>query len=532
MAMMRRVPFGWLLIFLLSISLLLAGGRLAPRDEETAYRMTANLIERGQLTLTQQDFTVEPQPYAAFLPQAAPRTQATTWIVPGPNGESYPLYTHAQPILQIPLYLIGRLIGGAPSDLASVAWTRFFVSLLNPIVIALTGWLIALFGSRWGFSARLSIGLGVMYSLGTMAVVYTHTNFSDPLLTLLFTLAAYSAYRANADRRGRWLILTGVALGLALYMRERALIWLPLYLGYLLFTRRARTIRHWLAVLVPIGCGALALALWNSVRFGSPVVIGYASWVADTGFEAPIIIGLFGLLISPGKGVLLYNPIVWLGLIGLFAMLRRRRAEAIFFLSFCVVALGFYARYNFWTGGWNWGPRYLLPLLPFLLLAAGDWVHAHPTRLRRSLLIGLCALTLVLNLPAVLVDQSRYLVGFEGRDPQHYLNRSILRVEDSPLVQQWPVVIDVASWYVRPETWSAAQQAITQHLASYTGDGSFESLSTHLMWVDEFLRLNVPDFWFVHLPLLGLSSVIVGLLALTLLGVTIASAWKVWLMLR
>jgi hypothetical protein len=99
-------------------------------------------------------------------------------------------------------------------------------------------------------------------------------------------------------------------------------------------------------------------------------------------------------------------------------------------------------------------------------------------------------------------------------------------------VQQWPVVIDVASWYARPETWSAAQQAIAQHLTSYTGDGSFESLSTHLMWVDEFFRLNVPDFWFVHLPLLGLSSVIVGLLALTLLGVTIVSARKVWLMLR
>ncbi len=530
--MMRRVPFGWLLIFLLSILLLLAGGRLAPRDEETTYRMTANLIERGQLTLTQQDFTVEPQSYPAFLPQVAPRTQATTWIVPGPNGESYPLYTHAQPILQIPLYLIGRIISGASLDLSSVALTRFTVSLLNPIVIALTGWLLALFGSRWGFSTRLSIGLGVMYSLGTMAVVYTHTNFSDPALALLFTLAAYSAYRADGDRRERWLLLTGFTLGLALYLRERALIWLPLYVGYLLFTRRARSLRHWLAVLVPLGCGAVALMLWNSVRFGSPVVIGYASWVADTGFDAPILLGLFGLLISPGKGVLLYNPIVWLGFIGLSAMLRRRRAEALFFLSFVVVALGFYARYNFWTGGWNWGPRYLLPFLPFALLAAGDWFHAHPTRLRRSLLIILCGVTLILNLPAVLVDQSRYLVALGERDPQHYLDRSILRVEDSPLVQQWPVVIDLAAWYARPETWTAAQQAITQHLAAYNGDGSVESFSTHLMWADEFFRLNVPDFWFIHLPLLGLSPVGVGLFALALLGVAIFSARKVSLMLR
>jgi hypothetical protein len=90
----------------------------------------------------------------------------------------------------------------------------------------------------------------------------------------------------------------------------------------------------------------------------------------------------------------------------------------------------------------------------------------------------------------------------------------------------------VAAWYARPETWTAARQAIAQHLAAYTGDGSFESLSTHLMWVDEFFRLNTPDFWFVHLPLLGFSPFIVALITLALLSVAVFSAWKVWLMLK
>jgi hypothetical protein len=161
-----------------------------------------------------------------------------------------------------------------------------------------------------------------------------------------------------------------------------------------------------------------------------------------------------------------------------------------------------------------------------LLLAAGDWVHAHPTKLRRSLLIGVCALTLALNLPALFVDQSRYLVSLEGRDPQHYLDRSILRIEDSPLVQQWPVVVDLASWYARPETWIAAQQAIDEHLASYTGDRSLESLSTHLMWVDEFFRLNVPDFWFVHLPLLGLSPIGIGVATIGLLAASLFAGYR------
>jgi len=529
---MRRVPYPWLLIFLLALLLLLSGGRIAPLDEETVYLMTANLVERGQVTLTRQTLDVEPQAYPAFLPQTTPRSQPTTWIGTGPDGQSYPLYTHAQPILQIPLYLIGRLIAGAPDTRQSVALSRFVVSLFNSIVIALTGWLIAVFGSRWGFSARLSIGLGLTYSLGTMAVAYTHTNFSDPLLVLLFTLAAYSAYQADGDRRGRWLILTGVALGLALYLRERALIWLPFYGGYLLLTRRARTVRDWLAILIPVGCGVLALALWNNLRFGSPIVVSYASWVGDTGFEAPIVFGLFGLLLSPGKGVLLYNPIVWLGLAGLVTMLRQRRAEAVFFMALCAASLFFYARYNFWTGGWNWGPRYLLPLLPFLLLAAGEWVHVNPTRLRKSTLIAVCIIGFVLNIPAVLVDHSRYLIGFSERDPQHYLDRSILNLPDSPLVQQWPVAFEVAGWYTQPATWQAAQDAVTEYLRDNTGDNTLESLSTQALWFDEFFRLNTPDFWFIHLPLLGFSVLWVGLLAIALLSLTIFSGWRVWHMLR
>jgi hypothetical protein len=50
--------------------------------------------------------------------------------------------------------------------------------------------------------------------------------------------------------------------------------------------------------------------------------------------------------------------------------------------------------------------------------------------------------------------------------------------------------------------------------------------------LDEFFRLNMPDFWFVHLPLWGFSPLIVGFFALALLGMVVFSAWKVWLMLR
>jgi hypothetical protein len=165
----------------------------------------------------------------------------------------------------------------------------------------------------------------------------------------------------------------------------------------------------------------------------------------------------------------------------------------------------------------------MLVLLPFLLLAAGGWVDTRPSRARRSLFIMLSLLTLVLNVPALLVDHSRYLVELGERDPAQYLTRSILRVEDSPLTQQWPTVIRLAELYAQPGTWAAARDGALAILHSEPGGTDFATLSTQLLKVDEFFRLNLPDFWFVHLLLLGFPPIPIVLLMALLLAAAIVS---------
>ena len=187
-----------MLPLLMAMLLLTAGGRIAPQDEETTYRTTANLIEYGRWTITAQTLTVEPQTYPGFLPAVAPRELLTTWAVPGRDGQLYPQFAPGQALVAIPLYLLGRLFGGAPS-LSSVLITRFTTSLFNPIVIALTGWLLALFAARLNFSTRLSLVLGATYALGSMALPYTRTYFGEPLIALTIVLAAYALHRVKAD---------------------------------------------------------------------------------------------------------------------------------------------------------------------------------------------------------------------------------------------------------------------------------------------------------------------------------------------
>jgi len=326
------------------------------------------------------------------------------------------------------------------------------------------------------------------------------------------------------------LMVAGTALGLTVFMRERSAIMIPPFILYVWLYHRRVLWRGWVAFFAPLVLCGIIIGWFNWTRYGSPLTFGFSA-LQHTSFTTPLLLGLYGLLISPGKGLLFYNPIAWAGLIGLAIMFRTRRREAILFALILVAELLFFAVYEYWTGGWNWGPRYILPVLPLLVLTAGEWVYVKPTRLRKTILVGLCVIGFVLNIPAVLVDHSRYLIGFGEREPQTYLNRSILNLADSPLVQQWPAVVEVADLYTRPATWQAVQAAVTEHLNNYSGDGSLESLSTHALWFDDFFRLNAPDFWFMRLPWLGFSVWWVGLFALALALVAVVSGWRVWQLL-
>jgi hypothetical protein len=243
-----RRQFLWLFIFLLAFLLLTAGGRTAPQDEETTYRMAANLIESGRLTIATQDFTLETQTYPGFLPHLQPRTLITTWAGPGSDGQTYPQYTHAQSLLELPLYLLGRLPSGAPVTWSSVAFTKFTSSLLNPILIALTGWLVAVFASRLGMSYRLSVVLGLAAPLATMALPYVDTNFSEPLLALAMLAAMYGVYRARSDHPLRYLAVAGAALGLAFIHVSAPSLCPPFLVCFL--DAAAPSLTGWLAFLV------------------------------------------------------------------------------------------------------------------------------------------------------------------------------------------------------------------------------------------------------------------------------------------
>ncbi len=512
----------WLLLFFLALYALTAAGRIDSGDEETMYRVTSNLVERGEIAVEQETVTLEEMShrFEGLLPTKG-YSFLTNYATPGRGGHTYSKYGLGQSLAVVPLYLVGRVWG---SQYAA----RLCVALFNPLVTALTCWLIFVFARSLGFSGALWLSLA--YGLSTMAWAYNHTFYSQPATTFLLLGAAYTAHRYRRQREERWLLLAGVCLGGAILFRMASLIALPAFGLYLLFIGgwKARGVRRLNLFLGPVAGALLLTAGYNLARFGSVFETGYT----EVAWTTPFTLGLYGLLFSSGKGFFIYNPVLVLSVVGWIVLCLdpERRAESLLFAWLFLAYLLFHASYDFWTGGWNWGPRFLLPAVPGLVLSIGPLLEDERVRGARTAMALLFVAGLLIQTPALLVDHSRYLISLRERYPADFYDRSIYQPDLSPVIQQWPMTLEVGRLFASGEGRAEIKNILAEKRSTVIGHEEFSNaMSDQLLWQSEFLRLNVPDFWWVHLYLLGILTpailVIVLLLAL-LVGISGLSLWR------
>lgn len=131
-------------------------------------------------------------------------------------------------------------------------------------------------------------------------------------------------------------------------------------------------------LLAPAALLGAGLMWYNNTVFGSPFDLGYGYselWVAEhsQGFmslTAPTLRAVLGITISPFRGLFFYSPLLLLSIAGFVLWWRARVERAAFWVALAAVLAIFYfnAASGMWWGGFAVGPRYLLPMLPFLAL--------------------------------------------------------------------------------------------------------------------------------------------------------------------
>jgi hypothetical protein len=279
----------------------------------------------------------------------------------GPDGHLYVRKGVGVSLLVLPLVWLGMTVpiwGAATSTL-----------IFNALVTAATGALVLLYLQALSYDNWVALVAGVTFGLATPAWAYAKTFFSDPLAALCLVAAAFALLRFRQSGRPMNVFWAGLALSVAVAARYANAIMIPLYglllLKYQTANGKSQGWRTWLVFGAPLAVTAIALAFYNLARYGDPLNTGY---LAEESFSGVWWRGIAGMLISPGRGLFLYAPVLIITLVAARAFFRRHRAEALLVWSIILAHLLLYGKWFMWHGGYAWGPRFMVPTLPFFVI--------------------------------------------------------------------------------------------------------------------------------------------------------------------
>lgn len=107
----------------------------------------------------------------------------------------------------------------------------------------------------------------------------------------------------------------------------------------------------------------------NYYKFGGPFITGYQQWAKETNmFSGNVFIGIWGFLFSPTRSIFLHFPVLLIAIPSFWFFLKKFSPDFFLSISFFLIALLTHSFFINWQGEWCYGPRYLLPVLPLLII--------------------------------------------------------------------------------------------------------------------------------------------------------------------
>ncbi|HVS18971.1 MAG TPA: phospholipid carrier-dependent glycosyltransferase [Planctomycetota bacterium] len=409
-------------------------------DAEVEFQTTSALVRTGRADL-------------GGTPESEALIEARFGVAEGTGaraGRWYSRYGIGQALVGVPLYVIGSALAAALPGYEelhardspygpqrSEYFAHLAVGLRNPLLGAWTAFLLVLTARRLGVGRSAAWWCGMGYGLTTFAWAQARAGLSDVQATFFLVLAFHGIVRLRSHFARLRAPRVGDRLGIGAYLaaavatRVAVLPAVLALLGIAVFVLHAgkRDLRRaWVAqgverpprvfligvmAALPLVLGTAALAVWNDLRFGDVFESGYGSGLDLAGFFAgnPLH-GAASLFASPGRGLLWMAPALLL----LPLALARERIYGDVFWSRATLAIALAvivpaACMRGWHGAWTYGPRYLLPLLPFAWLGVGLAFESRRGRRAAWRRVGaaLFALGLTVQLGGALVDAPTHL---------------------------------------------------------------------------------------------------------------------------
>jgi len=376
-----------------------------------------------------------------------------------------------------------------------------------------------------------ALAAAALLGFTTPVWVYAKSFMAEPLESLGLLLALGNAALASAggaralpDERRRLLFC---ALGAFLAVSAKASM-LPLVLLGLAALGLRRPAR-WIVPLCGVALAGLGHLAYNVARFGNPLESGYGAQASPSAFSTPLPVGLYGLLLSPGKGVVWFAPAILLAVAGFSEMTRSRahsseprhgaaaRNAAVAAALVWAAGLAQYGTFQHWAGDGSWGPRYLVPLLPPAFLAVAFALEAA-TRARRRVawVLGLAGLAVTLGGVGVYYGAEMRHVGDYpytlALDDPHFMESSHFNPRFTPIVVHWRMLAADVAEHARGGM-------------PHIGAAGVADPRLGVSAADQQALVNAIDVWWLYARYAGLPAAPLAAAALALLAAALAAAF-------
>jgi hypothetical protein len=356
----------------------------------------------------------------------------------GPDGGLYSKKSIGPSLLALPFYALGKGLAG---------WGAVQLALLaNALVCAATAVIFLQIGRSLDLEEGHALTGALLVGIATPLLPYARTLFSEPLAALGLALALWGAL---AERRNTAsglsplpVLAAGAGISLLILAKFSNLVAAPFFALYLAVVWFAalptvpRQTRLYRALLFGASAGlGLAITLaYNWLRFRT--LLGFPLEPYEL-FNTPLLTGLAGQLVAPGKGLFWYMPLAWLVVFSVGWWRREKRWwDAMLALSATASLLVVYALWYDWPGGRAWGPRMVIVVVPAVALLALPALADVGKRSRRGMLAtALAILSILVQLPGVLVNFEQQ----EALDMQAgaSFNQLLWSWPHSPLLTYW-----------------------------------------------------------------------------------------------
>ena len=317
---------------------------------------------------------------------------------PGPNDHVCSIFPPGVAFLAFPFFLPFVLAGAEPLNLGVLVRVGHVAAATIEVIATLLLWSLM----RRFVSARWALALVLLYFFGTsVRTVASQALWQHAGVHLAIAFALWLVLSSRPVALWRELA-AGVALGFGSVVRQTTGLLVP-------FLPAARIPATVLA-LVGAAIGVTPLLLYNALAFGNPLEQGYGTKPFDT---SPLI-GLYGLLVSPSRGLFVYEPYMVFAFATVVLLKPGRDFLELRLLSlvyaWAATAI-LYATYAEWWGGRVFGPRFLDDLAPvlFALLAWGIG-HGLLARWPARVAFWICAAwsLLIFQAAAFVYDQNTW----------------------------------------------------------------------------------------------------------------------------